>query len=84
MAENDINSIYSGIKLPFDSEAEQAVLGDILLDSECISKVAVILPKEDYFYVDIHKLIYKAMLELFTDGKTIDFITIIETLPTYK
>ena len=84
MAENDINSIYSGIKLPFDSEAEQAVLGDILLDSECISKVAVILPKEDYFYVDIHKLIYKAMLELFTDGKTIDFITIIEKLKTFR
>ena len=84
MAENDINSIYSGIKLPFDSEAEQAVLGDILLDSECISQVAVILPKEDYFYVDIHKLIYKAMLELFTDGTTIDFITIIEKLKTFR
>ena len=84
MAENAFNGLITGIKPSYDSEAEQAVLGDILIQSECMSKVAVILPKEDYFYIEMHKLVYKAMLELFTDGKVIDFITVIEKLKTFR
>lgn len=84
MADSELNNIYSTMKLPYSSEAEQTVLGDILLDAECMSKVAVILPREDYFYIEMHKLVYKAMLELFTDGKIIDYITVLEKLKTYR
>ena len=40
---------YSALNLPFSPEAEQSVLGAILLDSSCLDRVAEILPRPDYF-----------------------------------
>lgn len=68
MADFDLSSVYSSMKMPYSPEAEQAVLGAILIDSECMAKTAEILPKPDFFHVEIHKLIYRAMLDLFTAG----------------
>ncbi|MDO4748526.1 MAG: DnaB-like helicase N-terminal domain-containing protein, partial [Eubacteriales bacterium] len=39
------------MKLPYSPEAEQAVLGAILMEPEVIARVAEILPKSEYFYV---------------------------------
>lgn len=80
MADFDLSSAYSSVKLPYSPEAEQAVLGAILVDSECMSKVAEILPKKEYFHIELHKLIYQVMLDLFTSSKVIDFITVLEAL----
>ena len=52
--------------LPFDIDAEQAVLGSILIDPVCINEV-VVLMQEEYFYLPQHREIYKvltSMLEL--------------------
>lgn len=84
MADTKITSGYDGLKLPYSPEAEQAVLGAILMEPEVIARVAEILPKSDYFYVTTHKLIYSAMISMFTQGKTVDFVTVLETLKTDK
>ena len=71
---------FPGAAMPFSPEAEQSVLGAILLDSSCMDKVTEFLPRPDYFYGVNNGLIYEAMLELFTAGKPVDFITVLETL----
>lgn len=75
-----VTSGYDGLKLPFSAEAEQSVLGAILLDSQCLDRIAEILPKSDYFYLANHKLIYAVMLEMFTLGQPIDFVTVLDNL----
>ena len=70
---NEINT------LPYSLEAEQSVLGSILIDSSCISKILEIL-KPEYFYIPQHREIYKQMLFLFNMGKPVDFITVLDSL----
>lgn len=79
-----ITSTYSALNLPFSPEAEQSVLGAILLDSSCMDRVAEILPRPEYFYQTNNSLIYANMLEMFTVGQTVDFVTILEKLKTAK
>ena len=80
MEKLNIASTYDGMKLPFSLEAEQSVLGAILLDSSCVDKVAEILPRPEYFHLGNHKLIYETLLDMFTQGRTIDFVTLLEEL----
>lgn len=84
MTNFDLSTAYSSMKMPYSPEAEQAVLGAVLIDSECMARTAEILPKAEFFHIEIHKLIYQAMLDLFTDGKSIDFITVLERLKMEK
>lgn len=65
--------------LPFSPEAEQSVLGAILLDSSCLDRVAEILPRPEYFHQVNNSLIYGAMLEMFTLGQPVDFVTVLES-----
>jgi replicative DNA helicase len=58
---------------PQNLEAEQAVLGGILLDKDAILKIADILNPED-FYDDKHRLIYEAMIYLFERREPIDIV----------
>ncbi len=69
-----------GLNLPYSPEAEQSVLGAVLIDSEYISDVMEILPNADYFYLATHRAIYSAMLELFVTSTPIDFVTVLEKL----
>ena len=63
-------------KLPPQSiEAEQSVLGSVLLDKKAIVKIADIL-KPDDFYRDVHKFIFKTMLELFEKNEPIDLMSV--------
>ena len=66
--------------LPFSAEAEQSVLGAVLLEPSCLSTVAELLPRADYFYQVNNRLIYGAMLEMFTAGKPVDLVTLLERL----
>ena len=72
--------ILNEIKLPYDIEAEQSVLGVILMESTCMDTVAEILPSKDYFYISNHKLIYGAILSLYNRGKAIDVVTVLSEL----
>ncbi len=80
MADLQVTSGYDGLNLPYSLEAEQSVLGAVLLDSTCLDRVAEILPRPDYFHLANHRQIYAAMLDLFTVGKPVDFITVLEHL----
>jgi replicative DNA helicase len=64
---------------PQNLEAEQSVLGAILLDNDSMAKSMEILTEED-FYRTAHRKIYRAMLELSGGGEVIDHITLSEHL----
>ena len=66
-------------RVPFSLEAEQSVLGAIILDPERIRDVANVINAED-FYLEQHKAIYEAMRELFLSNNTIDVVTLIDEL----
>ncbi len=70
---------YDELNLPHSLEAEQAVLGAILMESSCIMQVADIL-KPEHFYLAEHQAIYTIMLEKLLQSKTIDFVTVLEAL----
>lgn len=78
---DEISSVsVDGLNLPYNAEAEQAVLGAVLLDSDCLTTVMEILPTADFFHLSNHKMIYQAMVDLFTVSKPVDFVTILEQL----
>lgn len=80
MSDIQVISGYDGLNLPYSPEAEQSVLGAILLDSQCLDRVAEILPRPEYFHIENHKLIYSVMLEMFTLGNPVDYVTVLEKL----
>jgi replicative DNA helicase len=68
------------LKLPPHSlEAEQSVLGGLLLDNEAADKVGDVLADAD-FYSEAHRLIYQHILRLVADGKPADVVTVSESL----
>ena len=64
---------------PQNLEAEQSVLGAILLDNTAMPKAMELLVEED-FYRTAHKKVYRAMLDLSDTGEVIDQITLTERL----
>jgi len=64
---------------PHNIEAEQSVLGCIVLDMEVLPAVAGILRKDD-FYREDHKEIYDAILELYQKAQPVDLITVSDVL----
>ena len=66
-------------RMPFSLEAEQSVLGAIILDPDKIREVANVIHEED-FYLEQHRAIYAAMRELFLSNNTIDVVTLIDEL----
>ena len=64
---------------PHSSEAEESVLGALLLDKDAIIAVAEFLESKD-FYDDKHKIIYESCLELFEERTPIDVLTVTERL----
>ncbi len=65
--------------MPFSREAEQSVVGAMLLDIECIPDVIGIC-KADDFYIERNKELFLAVLDLYNMGKPIDIVTIKEQL----
>ncbi len=65
--------------VPYSLEAEQSVLGAILIDPERIRDIANLI-KSDDFYVESHRLIFGAMQELFLQSRNIDVVTLADTL----
>ncbi|MCL1823404.1 MAG: replicative DNA helicase [Oscillospiraceae bacterium] len=65
------------INLPYSLDAEQAVLGSVLLDSKLLSEVTDKLHPQS-FHVGLHSEIYGVMMQMFITGQPIDVITVIE------
>lgn len=68
---------------PQNIEAEQSVLGSILLDKDAVLKVADILTAEDFYRAD-HAEIYSCILKLFEKRKPIDLVTLTDELEKDK
>lgn len=65
--------------VPHNIEAEEAVLGAILIDSDAIARVAPFLKPED-FYRDRNRIIYAVRLDLYERHEPGDFVTICDEL----
>ncbi|MEY3868449.1 MAG: hypothetical protein RLZZ338_2340 [Cyanobacteriota bacterium] len=61
--------------MPTNIEAEEAILGGILIDPEAISRIAETL-RADFFAISSHQIIYKGALDLFFQGKPTDLMTV--------
>src|SRR5690606_6241729 len=75
MAKEEKYSIVSPRLPPQNIEAEQSVLGSLMLDKDAIIKVADLIEADDFYY-DKHALTYKAMLELYQERSSIDVLTV--------
>lgn len=64
---------------PHNLEAEQSVLGSLLIDRDAIIRVAAFLRPED-FYAAANALIYEAILDLYNRREPTDFITLSDEL----
>ena len=74
------NLMASGnLNLPYSLDAEQAVLGALLKDPECLPTVSDML-KIDHLYLPQHKAIYTAILNIDTMGGRIDPLVVLEEL----
>jgi replicative DNA helicase len=72
------------LKLPPHSvEAEQSVLGGLLLDNEALDRIGDSLGEAD-FYSDAHRLIYAHIARLLGEGKAADVVTVSESLASLQ
>ncbi len=65
--------------LPQSLEAEQSVIGAMIIDKSAIAKALEKLNEED-FYRDGHKIIFKAIREMFSKDMAVDLVTLLEYL----
>ena len=61
--------------LPHSVEAEQSVIGAMLMDQEAIIKASEIVTAED-FYQHQYGVMFESMVELFNEGKPVDLVTL--------
>jgi replicative DNA helicase len=64
---------------PQNLEAEQAVLGSMLLDRDAIAQVVEVVRAAD-FYTEKHRTIFTIMVDLFERGEPVDLLTVTTTL----
>lgn len=61
--------------MPTNVEAEEAILGGILIDPEAISRIAELL-RPEFFAITAHQVIYRSALGLFLQGEPTDLMTV--------
>lgn len=64
---------------PHSNDAEKSVLGSIILDKDALLEITEIL-KEDDFYNEMHREIYRTILELYRKSEPVDILTVSEEL----
>lgn len=64
---------------PQNIEAEQSVLGAMLIEKEAISKISEVLKVQD-FYREANRLVFQAIIDLFNRNDGVDLITVTEEL----
>ncbi|MDF2800927.1 MAG: replicative helicase [Anaerocolumna sp.] len=61
--------------LPHSPEAEQSVVGSMIMDKDAIVAASEVITGDD-FYQQRYGILYEAMIELFNEGKPVDLITL--------
>ncbi|WCA22385.1 replicative DNA helicase [Candidatus Phytoplasma oryzae] len=72
---NNQENYFKNLPAPYSLDAEQAVLGILLLDGKNFQEVISELKTEDFFNVD-HQKIYQAMKSLYREQKEIDYLSV--------
>ncbi len=79
-----MDQITDSIKLPPHSiDAEQSILGGLLINNESWDHIASIVNEDDFYRRD-HRIIFKAIREQIEEGKPCDVVTISERLETHN
>jgi replicative DNA helicase len=76
---DDVRSIRTERVPPHNLEAEESILGSMMISPEAIASVVEILKAAD-FYRSAHRKIYEAMIGLYAHGEPVDAITTVEEL----
>lgn len=66
-------------QMPVSVEAEQALLGSIIIKPEAFDQIGGMIKVED-FYLEEHKHIYSAFVSMYTQSKIIDAVTLVNAL----
>ena len=64
-------------QMPHSLEAEQAVIGSMLIDSRCIGSVCEVVMAED-FYSEMNRAVFETIYSMFSYSMTIDLVTVLE------
>ena len=81
----DKNKKTEGLNLqPQALEAEEAVLGSMMIDEDAANKAVSILGSSHHFYKDSHKKIFEAMLVLMNNSDPIDTVSVSDELKKSK
>lgn len=64
--------------LPFSLEAEQSVLGGLLLEPDAITQVLEYITRPEMFYKKQHRDLFSVLINMFNMSRTIDFITVLD------
>lgn len=73
------NLTFDNLTEPYSLESEQAVLGSVLIDPQCLSDVMTVL-KAEHFYIPQHRDIYSVIVTLDALGSKIDPLIVLEEL----
>lgn len=73
----DSNSLTR--QMPVSIEAEQATLGSLIVNPDCFDKIGGLITADD-FYLEEHKIIYSALMKMYAQSKTIDLVTLVNSL----
>jgi replicative DNA helicase len=75
-----VDAELAALKLPPHSvEAEQSVLGGLLLDNNALERILDLIGEHDFYRAD-HRLIWQRILRLIDEGKPADVVTVAESL----
>ena len=76
--QNQFGSVL-GRQLPYSVENEQALLGALILDCEKLGDISSVLSSDD-FYIDKHAKIYQALVQLSSENRGVDVVTLLSLL----
>ncbi len=62
--------------MPNSLEAEQSVVGSMIMSKDAIVTASEMLLKEDFFINQQYGIIFETMVELFTEGQPVDLVTL--------
>lgn len=62
------------IPLPHDMEAEEALIGSVLIDPEIMREISWLSPR--HFYRDAHRAMWECVIDLYQRGKVVDYLTL--------
>ena len=79
MEHNQIPISLDSVSMPYSADAEQAVLGCILMEPSCLTQVQLHV-RPDYFYVPQHREIFEIMVAVETSGGRVDPLVVLEQM----